>query len=132
MFTKSEAVTGTVYIWALPCTRYEMEEDPNRFPFKYELHTNTPWQAGAVRVSEHTVTLTTPAGINLLTAALETLEAKKKEAFDYYARQVAELDKEIKQLMLLSGPAHSSQVGGDFIDSTSEVESEAEGWDGVK
>lgn len=128
MFTTQQLITGTVYIWAIPCSRYEMEEEPTRFPFRYELHTNSPWQAGAVRVSEHQVTLTVPPGVNLLAAALETLEAKKKEAFDYYARQVAEIDEKIQQLMMITGPSTTTQDGDSFIEgsSISVIEGESE------
>lgn len=114
MLTKKEPVTGNVYIWAVPRGRYEMEADPTINSFRYELHTGSPWQSGAVRVSEHEVTLTVPAGVNLLAAALETLELKKKKAFESYAREIKQIDEQIAGLMLLSGP--TTVEGDDFLE----------------
>lgn len=114
MLTTKEPVTGTVYVWAIPRSKYDLESNPDATPFRYEICTNTPWQNGAVRVSEHEVTLTVPAGVNLLAAALETLELKKKEAFDSYARQVRQIDEQIAGLLMLSGP--STVEGDDFLE----------------
>jgi hypothetical protein len=108
MHTKSEPVTGSIQIWAIPRSTYELTQNPELSPFTYQLCTSTPWQTGAVRVSTHEVILYVPAGVNLLAAALETLELKKKEAFDYYARQVKEIDEQVQQLLRLAGPSHAS------------------------
>lgn len=114
MLTKKEPVTGNVYVWAIPQSKYALEQDSTLPPFRYEIHTGSPWQNGAVRVSEHEVTLTVPAGVNLLAAALETLELKKKEAFEAYAREVKQIDEQIAGLMLLSGP--TTVEGDDFLE----------------
>lgn len=118
MFTKKEPVTGSVYIWAIPSSQWARENDPTTPPFRYELHTGNPWQNGAVRVSEHEVTLIVPPGVNLLAAAVETLEARKKEAMDTYARTVKELDDQIRGLLMLGGPMDGP--GDDFIEGEQE------------
>lgn len=102
MLTKNESVVGEVQIWAVPRSKYYMEQHPSESPFEYQLHTRDPWTTGAVRVCAHEVTLQVPAGVNLLAAAVETLEAKIKEAEATYLRTKLELQEQINNLLMLS------------------------------
>ena len=113
MLTKNEPVVGEVQIWAVPRSKYYMNENPTASPFEYQLHTRDPWTTGAVRVCTHEVTLQVPAGINLLAAAVETLEAKIKEAEATFIRTKLELQEQINNLLMLSySPANPTVEDG--------------------
>ena len=115
MFTVSESVTGKVEIWAVPRSQWADPSDP---AFSYQLCAGTmPYQKGAVKVSTQEVTLTVPAGVNLLQAALDTLEDAKKKALETYVEQCKELDEQIKNLRQLSyqPSAEPREVTGEVI-----------------
>lgn len=115
MFTVSESVTGEVQIWAVPRSSYAPKDAP---PFSYQLHAGTmPYQKGAVKVSTQEVTLTVPAGVNLLQAALDTLEDAKKKALETYVEQCKELDEQIQNLRQLTHQpsAEPREVTGEVL-----------------
>lgn len=101
MFTKNESVTGDISIWAVPRQSWESEDAP---PFHYSLYSSGryPYQEGSVKVTTVSVTLQVPAGINLLQAAIETLEEAKDQAHKTYLEKVNHIDKQIKSLQMLT------------------------------
>lgn len=105
IYTKRTPVTGEVDVWAIPNPYAEEGE----LPFKYELRLDKPWQTGAVRVTSESITITVPAGINLIAKAVETLKEAKEDAHESYVRETQRLDERIQHLLMLTGPT----VGGD-------------------
>lgn len=101
MYTKTEQVTGEVEIWAIPRQAWQDPTDP---PFRYQIG-RSYIHTGEVKVSTHEVTLTLPAGVNLYLAAMDTLETAKADAFKEYQKKAEEIDKQIKSLLQLAGPA---------------------------
>ena len=110
ILTQRSLVSATVGIWAIPLSRYAMEcAEPGTHPFNYKLVIGNPWEMGATKVHEELVTLTMPAGINLLAAAVETLRSNKEEIMKDAMERMKEIDSQIQQLLMLSGPADSIQ-----------------------
>jgi hypothetical protein len=113
MFTKSESVTGNICIWAIPRQSWDSKEAP---PFSYRLYSSDtkPYTDGSVKVATIPVTLSVPAGINLLQAALDTLEDAKVEARKTYMDAVHRLDEQIKGLQMLTyqpePPTHEGEL----------------------
>lgn len=100
MFTKAEAVNATVQIWAIPRQSWQSKDEP---PFKYQVYCGTtPYQDGAVKVADVPVTVHVPEGINLLQAAMETLEDAKVKARQTYIDQCAKIDKQMEGLRQLT------------------------------
>jgi hypothetical protein len=98
--TKAEPVTGDIDIWAVPRSQYADKNDP---PWHYELRAGSRcWTTGAVLVNTVPVTLTVPAGLNLVSKAIETLKKEKAEKYDSYLKEIADLDQQIEQLQMLT------------------------------
>lgn len=113
MYTVSESVTGKVDIWAIPRSEWAPKDNP---PFSYALYTGTvPYQDGAVKVHSYDVTLEVPAGINLLQAAMDTLEDAKVKARETYMEQIRKLDQQIKNLQMITHQPEPKDVVGEFI-----------------
>jgi hypothetical protein len=111
IYSKAEDVTGTVQIWAVPRNHWE-DTGP---PFTYRL--GESYRVGEVMVCEHEITLAVPAGINLIGKAVETLENKRKAAFEKYCELAKELQEKINYLLLLGGPLPDDTA----IEGTAEV-----------
>jgi hypothetical protein len=103
-----------VEIWAIPHGIYYMEEHPGARPFRYEIRKGDPWTTGAVKVCEHELTLAVPAGINLIAAAVETLNNKKKELMERLHTEMQEIDRQISNLLQLPPPAPAA--GSDTLE----------------
>lgn len=104
--TEETTVTGPVEVWAIPRREWEPETDP---PYHYEIRTGNPYVKGAVRVHMvPDVTITIPAGVNLVAKAIETLTKERADAFEEYRQTAARVEKQIQQLVLLSGPVAGS------------------------
>lgn len=113
MFTVAESVTGEVQIWAVPRSSYAPKDAP---PFSYQLHAGTiPYQDGSVKVCTHTVTLQVPAGVNLLQAALDTLEDAKVKAREAYMEKIRNLDIQIQSLRQLTHQPEPREVVGEVL-----------------
>ena len=79
MKTKQEAIKGSVQIWAMPRTEWEIKQlveggEAEPLPFSYQIRTQSPWTDGAVNLHEAEVTVMLPPGIDLLKKAIDTLE----------------------------------------------------------
>lgn len=104
MLTKNDHVTSVISIWAVPLSDWQIAElEEGALPFEYETHTTTkPWKRGAVKVTEHNVTLSVPEGVNLLEKAIETLEEAIEDRKKQYHTDVAEINQRIQELLLLT------------------------------
>lgn len=123
MITVKAPVTGKVAVWALPTSDWERKRDASLGVFKYELHTDSPYQSGAVKVQEYDVTLIVPAGVDLLQRAVATLMEAKDRVLGEAQRQATEIQKQINQLLMISGPKPDPvEVEGEFLSAT-EIES---------
>lgn len=122
IYTKEERVSGEVAIWAIPNDGF----GDDKRPFKYELHTGRCWITGAVQVTSYQVSLSVPAGINLVEMALRTIEDAKKSKWDEYLREVKDLDEQKQRLLLL---VYKAEEKGDdeFIPAAAEEDAEFRG-----
>ncbi len=100
IYTKHEIVNETVAVWAVPRGPYDAVDSP---PFSYKFQRS--YRDGEVKVCEQLVSIAVPAGINLIVQSIETLELKRKEAFDTYQELSNKITTKINQLKLLSGPS---------------------------
>lgn len=108
MITRLTKVTGIATIWAVPTSEWERKNDPDIGMFRYEV-AQYQYQTGAVKVRECEVTLTVPAGINLLERAIATLEEERTRVLGEAQKKAMELEQEIKKLLLLGGPGSASE-----------------------
>lgn len=102
MKTVETKVTETLQIWAIPHSKYHRESFPEDPPFFYSVRTDKPWDSGAVKVNEEEITFTIPAGIDITTAAVDTLKAAIAEIELDTATKIAELREQIKGLLQLT------------------------------
>jgi hypothetical protein len=99
--TESTEVTETLQIWAIPRSEWQIERDPAKFPFRYEIRTGSPYQDGSVKVHEQEVSLYVPAGIDLRKKAIETLSEEIKTVKKDADTRVKDLEEQINSLALL-------------------------------
>ena len=105
IYTKAETVTGTVYIWAIPLSQWEItEEDKAKGRlFKYAISTcDNLYIQGSVLVHEVCFSAQVPAGLNLVEKAVETLEASIAKKREEFLKEEASLREQIKGLLLLT------------------------------
>ncbi len=109
-FTKEARVEGEVSIWATPKYNPEAGEDP----FDYALFAgdHKPWREGAVMVTTQTMAMTLPSGLNLIQKTIETLREAQSEVRTDAETKVADLEKRIGELALLTyTPTSDANVG---------------------
>jgi len=109
MQTKRTKVEGTCYIWALPKSDWQIEQDieehgvENVIPFRYVITANSAhYQTGAVKVHEFDVLGTVPEGVDLIKAAVKTMREEIAEIQKEAAKKVADLEEQIKHLALIT------------------------------
>ena len=105
MKTKATIVTGDVSIWAHPRRSWEIEGDE---PFVLTI--NRQYIEGEIEVIRHSVSLTVPAGIDLLERAVATLQGRKTEVMAEAQKKVTEIGRQISQLLMLAGPTPDPDV----------------------
>lgn len=114
MKTEITTLTQTLEVWAIPVGEYLRERYPEDPPFTYRVCTDRPWGDGCVKVHETEVNITIPEGIDITKAAILTLQAAQKEVRKEAYDKVAELAKQIDNLLLLEHkPEPDLQVVGD-------------------
>jgi len=104
MKTTEENVVGEVSIWAVPRTEWEIKQSDDKKFFHLELYSQNlePYREGAVQLCTEEVTLTCPAGIDMVQAAVDTLHGVKEKVEQDHATRIDELDKQIAGLLRLS------------------------------
>lgn len=123
MITKREKVAGKAYVWAIPTCQWERQNDPEMGMFKYQVSTNDHmYYSGSVKVCEHEVELTVPAGINLLERAVATLNEEKLRVLGDAQKKAMEIQEEINKLLMLGCDKAKEEPR--------EVEGELMPWDG--
>jgi len=116
MLTKREKVQGTAFIWALPTTEWERNMDPELGVFKYNVSTQSHrYESGAVKVSEHPISLEVPAGINLLERAIATLNEEKQRVLGEAQKKATEIQEQINGLLMISHEKPVKEVAGEYI-----------------
>ena len=104
--TVEETLTQTLKIWAVPNKDYDPKEEDSR-PFRYEVRKgglydyDKPYQEGAVEVAETDVTVTVPGGVDLVWAAVQTLERARKEAREEWYKKDQEFLEAIDSLKMI-------------------------------
>ena len=101
MRTEKATFTQKLQVWAYPTDQYTRDMNPDSPAFEYKVCTDKPWNSGAVMVHEEEVSLTVPAGVDLTTAAIATLEAAIKEVEDRDYQEIESLRQQIKNLVCL-------------------------------
>ena len=102
MKTVETKVTKVIKVWAIPHSAYWRENHPSSIPFDFEVRTSKAWDDGAVLVHEEEITLTVPAGIDLLSATISTMEEAIRNIKKDAAEKVDGLQKQINDLLLLT------------------------------
>ena len=111
MKTKQTRVEGTAYIFAVPKTEYTLKRELDEvngdaskvMPFEYEIRSfNSHFRDDAVLVHEFSIVGTVPEGIDLVVAAVETLRAEIVKVRTEADKRVAEIEKKIRNLALLT------------------------------
>jgi len=100
--THETECSGEISIFAKPNTNYD-PTDPESPSFTYVLREGTThFYDSYVLVCTHEVTLQVPAGINLVSKAVETLRAKIKQKKADLAEDIQKLEDEIAKLALIT------------------------------
>lgn len=116
MLTKREKVQGTAFIWALPTSDWERKMDPEIGVFKYDVSTQSHrYESGAVKVSEHPISLEVPAGINLLERAIATLNEEKQRVLGEAQKKATEIQEQINGLLMITHERPAKEVEGEFL-----------------
>lgn len=103
MKTKAEAVTQTLYLWAIPHSEWHRENYPDDGLFKYEISdSSSQWRKGSVMLLEQEVTINVPEGIDLVEKAVETLKAEQVKVRNDAKAAVEDIQKQINNLLLLT------------------------------
>lgn len=112
MITEHETLEFETHIWAVPTSDYARELDPTTPMFTYELynHTQRCWTQGAVKVAPATVTATVPAGVNLVQAALDTLQEEIDDINKRAKEETLRVQHKMQELLLLAGPSTQENV----------------------
>ena len=101
MKTDFEKVTATVQIWAIPQSKWALENQPDLPLFYYDLRVGKCYTDGAVHVADHEVTLEVPEGIDLTARAVDTLIAEQQRTRAEAEVRVVELQEQINGLLLI-------------------------------
>lgn len=109
MKTKRTKVEGTCYIWALPKTDWETQQEidkvgiENVVPFNYKITAHsTHYAIGAVKICEFDVIGTVPEGVDLIQAAVKTLREEIDEVQKEAKQKVDELNERIRKLAMIT------------------------------
>lgn len=102
MKTTQETIRTTVYVYAQPKTKYQLENlAEGELPFTYHVKDYDYGDETSVRIMEHEILLPIPAGIDITAQCIlnlkEKINAVKKQAED----DVADLNQRIRDLSLL-------------------------------
>jgi len=115
--TTAEIITEEVHVWAIPRTKWEIEQSEDGCPFEYVIRLTEPYQDGAIKLHTAEVIVSLPEGIPLLDKAIETL----KEAIDTERKnsreRVEAMQKQIDTLALIEyqpEPEPDDSMDGDF------------------
>jgi hypothetical protein len=102
MITKREKVKGKAFIWAIPTSDWERNNNPEVGVFRYKVGTEqNVYCTGAVKVCEHEVELEVPAGVNLLERAIVTLNEEKTRVLGEAQKRAMEIQEEINKLLMI-------------------------------
>lgn len=102
MKTVETVVVQTLKVWAIPHSTYMRENHPNPIPFDFEIRTGKAWEDGAVLVHEEEINLTVPAGIDLLSATIATMEEAMRNIKREAKEKCEDLQQQINSLLLLT------------------------------
>ena len=101
--TVEQQVQGVVYIWAVPDWDYVDGERVYNGKWDYQLSTSSKiYTTGAVRIYARDVSLTMPGGVDLVTAAVETLQSEKEAARKEWLDREHAIDMSIQRLLQLT------------------------------
>ena len=119
ILTVSQVITAELAIWAVPKSKWVMEDDPSQFPFNYEVFAGDrkPYADGSVKVETTTHRMMITAGIDLLFQAVDTLEQAKKDAYEDYLRIAKTLDDKLSTLRLLSHAPDPDAIEGEVVEA---------------
>ena len=120
IYTKETTVEANIHVWAIPLSRYRLEDlKPGELPFEYRVYSgeSKPYDRGSVDVSSITIQVPVPEGINLMEKAINTLEEARNDAYRTYQDTVADIEGQMHDLKLLSGPAEVIPIegGGELV-----------------
>ena len=103
MFEKTtmQEVKAEAAVWALPRTKWEIEQSEDGCPFSYVLRTSDAWQEGAIKLHEVELKVILPSGIPLLEKAVATLKEAIDQEYKESKQRVEALQKQIDTLALL-------------------------------
>ena len=91
-------------VWAIPLAFADEGELP--FEFKVMMGLNTPWQDGSVKIMERDSMVVVPAGIDLLSKAIETLKGEIQKTRAEAQVQVEKYEKQLDGLLQLTFQEH--------------------------
>ena len=75
LLTEQETLTANLQIWAIPHSKWHIENFPDDGYFRYAVTTEAPYGDNNILCNEVETTIVLPAGIDLGAKAIETLKA---------------------------------------------------------
>lgn len=123
MKTELTTVNGTMYVYAIPKTEYEIEKlDDNELPFSYVLRSfDFHSDDDAVRVCEFPCTGVVPAGIDLVMQAITGMKERQLEIQKEADRKISRLETRIKALALIEYKPAEQAADGDALRKSDDV-----------
>ncbi len=100
--TIETVVKQTITIWAIPRSKWFLEEHPEECPYTFQVRTDKPWDEGAVQVYEQEIELTVPAGINVTAQAITTFKEAQREIQLQADEKINTLEERIKALLQIT------------------------------
>lgn len=97
-------LTGTIVIWSVPKIRWKDDTVENTGEWQFELHMKgeSVYTTGAVKVHEVPISVTLPAGINLVEKAIQTVQDEINRENERHWEKVGTLHKHLDALKQLT------------------------------
>lgn len=111
MKTKAETITQEVEIWARKPQWFRDEDTSQQFVYCV----GRPFETFEVMVCKTTVTYDIPEGVDLLSAAVDTLRAKQDEVRARAELEVNSIQKQINELLLIGHESSAVEVAPEMF-----------------
>ena len=76
LLTEQETLTAQLQVWAVPHSKWHLENYPEDGYFRMEVRTDEPYGDNNILCNEQEVKIVLPAGIDLGAKAIDTLKAE--------------------------------------------------------
>jgi hypothetical protein len=101
-FVSPKSVTDTVQVWAVPKFAYTDDENKATGKWEFKITDGNPYASGAVKIHQGAVTIEIPHEVDLVEAAIKTVEQEITDARLAHYQKIQDLEKRLKALQALT------------------------------